>query len=72
MRRDSTLPSLYVAWLDEPWSFGCNLDGPCCMSDGATTCDKPLAQGGIDLPVGATAYVFVYAAAAYEVAITSG
>jgi hypothetical protein len=54
------------------WAFACNIDGPCCMSDGATTCDKALVSDAIVLPVGATAYVFVNATAAYEVAITSG
>ena len=29
----------YVAWDDAPWSFLCDLTGPCCMSDGAATCE---------------------------------
>lgn len=62
----------YVSWWSEPWAFACNLDGPCCVSDGATTCDKSLVLESVVLPVGATAYVFVNASAAYEVAITSG
>jgi hypothetical protein len=62
----------YVSWLDEPWAFGCNLDGSCCQSDGATTCDKPLVQEFLEFAAGDTAYVFVYADAPYEVTITSG
>ena len=62
----------YVSWLGEPWAFGCNLDGSCCQSDGATTCDKPLAQEFLEFSPGDTAYVFVYANAPYELTITSG
>jgi hypothetical protein len=62
----------YVSWLGEPWAFGCNLDGSCCQSDGATTCDKPLAQEFLEFSPGDTAYVFVFANAPYELTITSG
>ena len=62
----------YVSWFDSPWAFACNLDGSCCQSDGATTCDKPLAQEFLELAPGDTAYVFVFANAPYELTITSG
>lgn len=62
----------YVSWDVTPWSFLCNIDGPCCQSDGATTCDKPLVQESLDLGPGDTAYVFVFANAPYELTITSG
>ena len=42
----------YVSWLDSPWAFGCNLDGPFCQSDGAITCDKPLVQEAFELGSG--------------------
>lgn len=61
----------YVSWLAEPWAFGCNLDGPCCLSDGSP-CDKPLAQELLELGPGDTAYVFVYANAEYELTIAGG
>lgn len=59
----------YVAWDDAPWSFLCAVDGPCCLSSGDGPCTKPLAQAGVELPTGATAYLFVYANADYELAI---
>jgi hypothetical protein len=62
----------YVSWFSEPWAFACVLDGPCCQSDGATTCDKPLAQEFLEFAPGDTAYVFVFANAPYELTITSG
>jgi hypothetical protein len=62
----------YVSWLDSPWAFGCNLDGPCCQSDGATICDKPLVQAFFEFGPGDTAYVFVAAGAPYELRITGG
>jgi hypothetical protein len=62
----------YVSWFSEPWAFACAIDGSCCQSDGATTCDKPLAQEFLELAPGDTAYVFVFANAPYELTITSG
>ncbi|MBK6916569.1 MAG: hypothetical protein IPH07_04125 [Deltaproteobacteria bacterium] len=62
----------YASWLDAPWAFGCNARGPCCLGDGANTCDKPLAQVGLALGPGDTAYVFVTADAPYELTITGG
>lgn len=66
------IPGDYVAWDAAPWSFLCNLMGPCCLSDGATTCDATLVMEGLDLGPGDTAYMVVYSNAPYELTITSG